>query len=60
MNEGIESKLMLQCLQPKYPMFISRHQIQDTTSEAHCDIHIICQGQWHVSISTTLLEGDSI
>jgi len=31
---------MLQCLQPKYPMFMSRHQMQDTTSEAHCDIPI--------------------
>ena len=40
MNEGIGSKLMLKCLQPKYPMFMSRHQMQDTTTEAHFDIPI--------------------
>jgi hypothetical protein len=41
-NEGIGSKLMLRVkwLQPKYPMFMSRHQMQDTTAEAHCGIPI--------------------
>jgi hypothetical protein len=59
MNEGIVSKLMLKCLQPKYPMFMSRHQMQDTTAEAHCGIPIRSNDS-DVSICTTLLEGNSI